>query len=130
MVYVNILFVSLLHAADKPVLPAISSPHEKAESITGFTNITLLRHLNPAELQRLMGFFAESLGVKCFFCHDPKDYSLDEISRKIRAREMLSMVQEVNKRFFYNDRITCYTCHRGSPIPIQVPENWTTQTGE
>jgi hypothetical protein len=46
----------------------------------------------------------------------------DDKRPKRTAREMMRMVIDLNAGSFKGEsRITCYTCHRGSPIPVRTP---------
>jgi hypothetical protein len=75
-----------------------------------------------------MGMFASSLVYDCTGCH------VDEIlidrnafatatPRIQRARQMVVMVNALNKQYFNGEpRVTCFTCHRGSGFPDNVPD--------
>ncbi|MCH8069060.1 MAG: c-type cytochrome, partial [Candidatus Marinimicrobia bacterium] len=63
---------------------------------------------------------AKSLGVKCNFCHNIKDYSSDEKAHKTIGREMMKMVMDINENVMVPikfDPISCWTCHRGDESP-------------
>jgi hypothetical protein len=89
-------------------------------------NIQVLKGLPDSQLFPVMNFIGDSLGVHCDYCHvirgvDPKNgrdiwaYESDDKAAKVRAREMVRMVLEVNKTTFGgNQTVTCYSCHRGS----------------
>jgi hypothetical protein len=84
--------------------------------------------------------FAGDLGVRCLFCHVGKegqplsqaDFPSDEKREKKVARQMMLMVQEINKRVdtlpghlagaVGNVQVTCGTCHRGvsKPQPLAL----------
>ena len=77
-----------------------------------------------------MKVIGKDLGVKCTFCHDLNDKSIDT-EHKIVAREMIKMQLDLNKSFFsligdsllQNEntlQISCWTCHRGSKEPQLV----------
>jgi hypothetical protein len=81
-----------------------------------------------------------ALGVDCKFCHQPFnslifgaadsiDFVSDKNPMKENARDMMRMVIDINKRYFYYDTlqrpeylhtITCKNCHQGHEIP---PDN-------
>ncbi|MDQ6653774.1 MAG: c-type cytochrome [Acidobacteriota bacterium] len=92
-------------------------------------NIKVLNGLPESQLIPVMNYIGASLGVKCTFCHVNKegkwDFVSDEKPEKGTAREMIQMVQGINKANFRgNPAIGCYTCHRGSTSParsIQLP---------
>jgi hypothetical protein len=94
-------------------------------------NIKVLNDLPSSQEITVMDIFAGSLGVKCAFCHvtDPKwAPELDTKEEKNKAREMITMVKEINKAHFDGrPQVTCYTCHHGSnepartfPLPLQA----------
>jgi hypothetical protein len=81
--------------------------------------------------------FTSDLGVRCQFCHVGQegqplsqfDFVSDERRTKLVARQMMSMLQEINRRVdtipghMPEDPIaTCATCHRGvsKPIPLSA----------
>ena len=84
-----------------------------------------------------MRSFAGELGVRCQFCHvgregqplEQFDFASDEKRNKIVARQMMRMVQEVNRRLDTipergrpNVVATCSTCHHGvsRPVPLEI----------
>jgi Photosynthetic reaction centre cytochrome C subunit len=90
-----------------------------------YANVRKLAHLSVAEFMQVMAFFVSATGAEgCTACHNPANFSSDEIRRKVRAREMIGLVQEVTVGFFKDGRLTCYTCHRGNRLPVALPDNW------
>jgi hypothetical protein len=90
-------------------------------------NIQVLTGLPASQLIPVMNYMASSLGVKCTFCHvrkdDKWDFVSDEKPEKGTAREMIKMVQGINKTTFKgNPAVGCITCHRGSTSPVRVPQ--------
>jgi hypothetical protein len=80
---------------------------------------------------------AVGLGVRCQFCHIGEegqplarfDFASDEKRTKLVAREMMRMVQEVNRRLDSLPgrtgaglQVACVTCHRGlsRPVPLST----------
>jgi hypothetical protein len=89
-------------------------------------NIQVLQGMPQAQLIPVMNFISSSLGVRCTFCHINKegkwDFASDEKPEKGTAREMIRMVQNINKTTFRGAlEVSCYTCHRGRTRPISVP---------
>jgi hypothetical protein len=85
-----------------------------------------LQILTPENFRPLMTVFVESLGVAneggCMYCHVQGQMALDDKPPKKTARAMIAMVRELNeKNFEGQQRVTCYTCHRGSPKPATQP---------
>jgi Photosynthetic reaction centre cytochrome C subunit len=81
--------------------------------------------------------FTNALGVRCQFCHvgeegmplDSFDFATDRKRTKLVAREMMLMVQEINRRLDTIPgrtnpglQVTCATCHRGAnrPVPLSA----------
>jgi photosynthetic reaction center cytochrome c subunit len=74
-----------------------------------------------------MGFFSAALGLNCTGCHvaeSLQDWSkfADDVARKLMARNMIRMVDTINKTQFGGRRVlTCWSCHRGTQVPEVVP---------
>ena len=93
----------------------------------------------PMQVIGMMRNFAGSLGVRCNYCHvgqegqplNTFDFAKDEKRTKLVARQMMRMVEEINRRVdtLPHDhdqphdslRVTCMTCHRGvsRPVPLE-----------
>jgi hypothetical protein len=89
-------------------------------------NIKVLNGMPESQLIPAMKFMSVSLGVGCNYCHVSKDGQLnaaaDDKEKKRTARTMIKMVVQANKTTFHGDtQISCYTCHRGQPIPQNAP---------
>ena len=87
-------------------------------------NLQVLEFDSKRDLKKYMKTISKDLGVKCKFCHDLNDKSIDTDHKKI-ARKMMRMQMDLNKSFFallgdsldvHDDipQISCWTCHRGS----------------
>ncbi len=75
------------------------------------------------QLLNVMRGFTEALGVKCEFCHNTTDFASDEKIQKRTARVMINMVANVDNNFLtgpQTEKVTCFTCHRGSSTPKLV----------
>ena len=90
-------------------------------------NLQVLEFESVRDLKKYMKKIQKDLGVKCKFCHDINDKSIDT-EHKIIAREMMKMQIDLNKGFFTQigdsllkhgntPQISCWTCHRGSKKP-------------
>jgi len=89
-----------------------------------FKNIKSLRGLPAEQLNPTMVFFEAALGVGCPYCHDndAAKREVDSKPQKMIARQMIEMVNAVNKSTFAgNKKVTCFTCHMGRNIPIGTP---------
>ena len=78
--------------------------------------------------------FTSDLGVRCVFCHvgeegplERVDFASDEKRVKLVARQMMLMVQEINRRLDSLPgrptpavAVTCGTCHRGASRPMPL----------
>lgn len=106
--------------------PAFTAPQGAAVDAARYRNVQLLGHLSVDDMHRMMGFFNRSLGVECSYCHDLQNWASDANPHYKVAREMIAMVQDINTEVFVQgafsaDRITCFTCHRGTSYPERVP---------
>jgi len=82
-------------------------------------NLQVLKFETINETKTFMKTVAKGLGVKCIFCHNLDDFSLDTDHKKI-ARHMMKMTQSINEDYFtWKDarQIECWTCHQGQKEP-------------
>jgi Photosynthetic reaction centre cytochrome C subunit len=91
-----------------------------------FKNIKVLNGMPESQLYPAMRFMAASLGFQCGSCHVIKngsgDFPADDKPEKQTARDMMRMVQYINKTYADgNPTVSCYTCHRGSRSPVTAP---------
>ena len=100
-----------------------------------FKNLKILpKNISEREMDSVMHHYSVSLGVKCDFCHahdqltDTWDMGSDAKVEKLVARKMMTMTTGINKKYFQEEggdstiqTITCYTCHKGEPIPSDAP---------
>ena len=120
--------VSVAFAQAGPPAMAFADPPHK--------NLKVLpKDMPKAELLGTMKFFAQSLGVRCTYCHVGEegkplstfDFASDAKDKKKTARAMLAMVTMLNSKVLPDAtglpdaKITCYTCHRGSTKPLTAP---------
>lgn len=86
-------------------------------------NVQILTNLTDQQLGHVMQLMRSSLGVGCDFCHaagadNRLDFASDKKDEKRTAREMIAMVQKLNKEQFGGHTvISCNTCHAGKPAP-------------
>lgn len=119
-----------------PALAQHAPPPPAAAAPAGeeFKNLKVLpKDIPPAELRALMNSFTRALGVRCIYCHvgeegkpfRHEDFQLDDKGTKLKAREMLRMVRDINDKYLAAldhradppIRVECVTCHRGSTQP-------------
>jgi photosynthetic reaction center cytochrome c subunit len=87
-----------------------------------FKNIQVLKGTPAEQLNQTMHLIKGDVGLDCEDCHEEKDRAADTKELKETARKMMRMVIELNKNSFGGQQtVTCYTCHRGSPIPLNTP---------
>src|SRR5215510_816422 len=92
-----------------------------------FKNVQILKGIHVNQFMDTMGFFAASLGLNCVYCHVPEslenwDRFAEDVPRKRMARNMMLMVNDINKTKFGGRRaLTCYSCHRGAEVPRVIP---------
>jgi photosynthetic reaction center cytochrome c subunit len=85
-----------------------------------FKNIQVFTGMPAGRLQGAMAFIASSLNVDCDYCHI-QDFGNDGAPAKIRAREMIRMVRDLNQRAFQGrDVVNCFTCHQGHATPVST----------
>src|SRR5260370_2412808 len=81
-----------------------------------------LKVLKDDEVRPVMGAMTGALGQRCNFCHAQGDFASDDIPKKLVARQMMVMVNEINAKFpDGKPHVTSYTCHRGKTTPEMVP---------
>ena len=85
-------------------------------------NLKVLKDLPKDQLDPVMVFMSNSLGVSCAHCHNTAKWESDEKEAKGVARTMIVMVRDINDRHFGGEQaITCNSCHRGSIRPMTTP---------
>ena len=85
-------------------------------------NLKVLDFTSTKDVKKYMKMISKDLGVKCKYCHDMNDKSIDTEHKNI-ARFMMTMVQTQNDSIFNYEgapQISCWTCHRGSTAPELV----------
>src|SRR5262249_18868869 len=92
-----------------------------------FKNVQVLKGIPVDEFMDTMGMFSAALSLNCIDCHTAEsvgtwEHFADETPLKVRARQMVAMVNAINKDSFKGVRsVTCYTCHRGDLTPKIIP---------
>jgi photosynthetic reaction center cytochrome c subunit len=109
------------HANTPPeALPPVPSDGPKAGEV--YKNVKVLGDLGVGEFTRLMvamtNWVAPAQG--CNYCHVPTDLADDSLYTKVVSRRMIEMTRHLNvdwKAHVGDTGVTCYTCHRGNPVP-------------
>ncbi len=93
-----------------------------------YENVQVLRDVDAAEFDRLMLAITEWVSPQagCEYCHDlEQGFAYDGLYTKTVARVMLAMTEHINADWAESHvgptGVTCYTCHRGNPVP---PYHW------
>ena len=106
-----------------PSLPAAADGGPKATEV--YKNVKVLTDVNAAEFMRLQQAITNWVAPKqgCVFCHDTQNWASDDKPTKLIARRMMEMTRYVNSAWGGHVNptgVTCYTCHRGQPVPAEV----------
>lgn len=118
--------------AAEPAVPDVGPPAgadgPKARDV--FQNVKVLGDLPVAEFTRHMAAITQwvSPAEGCTYCHTA-NFAEDTKYTKVVARRMLEMTRNVNTSWNAHvgkTGVTCYTCHRGNPVPAYV--SYTAQT--
>jgi photosynthetic reaction center cytochrome c subunit len=103
--------------------PAASADGPKAKEI--YKNVQVLGDLSVGQFTRHMvaitSWVAPTEG--CNYCHNPANLADDSKYTKVVARKMIQMTQHINedwKTHVADTGVTCYTCHRGNPVPKNI----------
>ena len=96
-----------------------------------YENIKVLGDLSISEFGRTMTAITQWVAPEagCLYCHVEGNFASDDRYTKLVARRMFQMVQHMNAtwRDHVGDTgVTCYTCHRGNPVPRNL---WFLQAG-
>jgi hypothetical protein len=109
------------------VLLLVARAQDSQLSEQVFKNVQALKGLTVDEFMGTMGLMSASLGLCCSDCHpgagtESVRWEDDSNPRKVKAREMVLMMQAINRDNFSGRQVvTCWTCHRLRDIPVQTP---------
>jgi hypothetical protein len=116
----GIFAILMTFCGDAAAQTAPSESREDQPAETVFKNIQALKGIRARDLQGAMSFIASSLNVDCDYCHR-QDFSKDVTKEKLRAREMIRMVRQINEEAFHGEnKVNCFTCHQGHTDPISL----------
>ena len=90
-----------------------------------YQNVQVLGDLSVAEFARTMAAMTAWVSPVegCGYCHNLQNLADDSKYTKVVARKMTQMTQHLNvdwKNHVGGTGVTCYTCHRGNPVPANV----------
>jgi photosynthetic reaction center cytochrome c subunit len=115
-------------------VPEPQAPVDKAgvtaAASGAYQNVQVLKDVDSNEFLRIMAAITEWVapengeeGRGCAYCHNVENMADDtKYSHKV-ARRMFQMTQTINvdwKNHVQNTGVTCYTCHRGHPVPQNI----------
>ena len=109
-----------LNRAPTPLPPA--GPSVPAQ----WQNVQVLTDVSAAEFTRTMTAMSQWVGGNagnCAYCHVLTNFASDSLYTKVVARRMLQMTRNVNTNWRAHvgqTGVTCYTCHRGAPVPVGI----------
>lgn len=90
-----------------------------------YKNLKVLGDLDVGNFTRLMASMTQWVSPEqgCNYCHKEGNFEDESLYTKHVARRMLQMTQTVNNKWQSHvgaTGVTCYTCHRGMPIPQKI----------
>ena len=104
-------------------IPEASADGPRAGEL--YQNLKVLNDVSNAEFLRLMTAITAWVSPQegCNYCHVPGNLASDDKYTKVVARRMIEMNRDINQN--WKDHVamtgvTCYTCHRGNPVPANV----------
>jgi photosynthetic reaction center cytochrome c subunit len=108
-----------------PAPPSAVLPNEGPKAGQVYQNVKVLGDLGVANFNRHMVAITAWVSPKegCNYCHNPANFAEDAKYTKVVARRMLQMTQTINaewKPHVAATGVTCWTCHRGNPVPSQI----------
>ncbi len=115
------------------VLDKASPDGKKASEV--YKNVKVLTDLSEDQFNRLMISIStwvapqDGPNAGCAYCHNVDNMADDGLYTKVVSRRMLEMTRHINtdwKPHVAATGVTCYTCHRGNPVPANI---WYTNPG-
>lgn len=104
-------------------LPRLPDAGAKAGKV--YKNVQVLKDVSVGNFTRLMASMTNWVSPQqgCAYCHDVNDMASDALYTKVVSRRMVQMVQHINADWTSHvvaTGVTCYTCHRGNPVPQNI----------
>jgi photosynthetic reaction center cytochrome c subunit len=111
-----------INKLSKPLPPAKTTGPTAGET---YENVHVLGDLSKSQFARVMLSIKTwvSPDVGCNYCHAAPIYAADDKYTKRVARKMIEMTRHINtdwKQHVGATGVTCYTCHRGNPVPAKL----------
>ena len=104
-------------------LPQVGNEGPRASQV--YKNVKVLGDLSVGQFTRLMASMATWVAPEqgCAYCHNLANFADDSKFEKVVSRRMVEMTQHINadwKKHVGATGVTCYSCHRGKPVPDQI----------
>ncbi len=105
-------------------IPPGEASGQKASTI--YKNLKVLGDVDVSEFGRIMASMSTWVAPtqSCNYCHSADgNFASDDLYTKKVARRMLQMTRHINadwQTHVAKTGVTCYTCHRGQPVPSYV----------
>lgn len=111
------------------IFPSDGPQGDKASE--AYENVKVLGDISVGEFNRLMVSITEWISPEegCGYCHNVENMASDEVYTKVVARRMIEMTKHINAGWKSHvassgpegaNGVTCYTCHRGQPVPANI----------
>jgi photosynthetic reaction center cytochrome c subunit len=123
----------IVNPVDQAVLKYANSLPDKIDpasaegdkATTTYKNVKVLTDLSTDQFNRVMLSITEWVAPVqgCGYCHNVENLADDGLYTKVVARKMLEMTRHINtdwKQHVAATGVTCYTCHRGMPVPSNI----------
>lgn len=119
-----------LQKVDVPAPPYDAPSTEGPRAREVYKNVQVLGDESAEQLSYTMAAITQWVAPEqgCNYCHNPENMASDELYTKVVARRMLQMTRNINHNWTQHvaqTGVTCYTCHRGQPVPSN---HWTLPT--
>ncbi len=104
--------------------PSDPAPPGGRPAREAFQNLQVLGDLTEDQFNRIMLSITEWVSPEqgCGYCRNTENLA-EDVPNKIVARRMFQMTKHINQNWTQHvaqTGVTCYTCHRGRPVPGQV----------
>ena len=120
-----------LRLANVPPEPVYEPDPEGERAGDVYENVQVLGHLSTDQFNALMADITAWVSPEqgCTYCHNEENLASDDVYTKVVSRRMIQMTQHINEDWqahVAGTGVTCYTCHRGEPVPANV---WSSDLG-
>ena len=102
---------------------ASSAQNKKVLAEDVYKNVQIFKGKPADRVIRAMDALTGLLGVECTYCHIAREWDKEDKPQKQTARKMFEMIGYLNDEHFRGEnRISCWTCHRGHGTPPALPD--------